>query len=185
MDVSDEISVKKLFNLIRTEQSRLDILINNAGSASMNHFLLTPLSTVENLFKVNFIGTFLFTREAAKLMSKNKFGRIINFSTVAVPLRLEGEAVYAALKASIVNLTETLSKELSIYGITVNCIGPTPINTDLIKSVPKNKIQELINTQSIKRVGDFNDIINVINFYISPESNFITGQTIYLGGIIK
>jgi 3-oxoacyl-[acyl-carrier protein] reductase len=185
MDVSNENDVKVLFHNIKKNSLKLDILINNAGAASMNHFLLTPLSTVERLFKVNFIGTFLFSREAAKLMGKNKFGRIINFSTVAVPLRLEGEAVYGAIKSAIVNITETLSKELAIYGITVNAIGPTPIYTDLIKTIPEKKINELINKQSIKRLGTFDDVINVIEFFIKPSSNYITGQTIYLGGILN
>lgn len=185
LDVSDEHAVKNLFFDIRKNYARLDVLINNAGIASMNHFLLTPLVTVEKIFKVNFIGTFLFSREAAKLMSKNKTGRIINFSTVAVPLRLEGEAIYGAIKASVVNLTETLSKEVAHLGITVNAIGPTPVKTDLIKAVPEVKIQKLLDQQSLKRLGIFEDIINVIEFFIKPESNFITGQTIYLGGIIK
>ena len=116
-------------------------------------------------------------------MQINKFGRIINFSTVAVPLSIEGEAVYASSKAAVNSLTKILSKELATYGITVNIIGPTPVETDLIKSVPKDKINNIINMQAIKRFGDFSDIVNVINFYIKEESNFITGQEIYLGGV--
>ena len=70
-------------------------------------------------------------------------------------------------------------------GVTVNLIGPTPIQTDLIKAVPKVKIDELLSQQAIKRLGEFEDVINVIDFYIKKESNFITGQTIYLGGVFK
>ena len=183
LDVSDELPVKKMFSFVRKEFKKIDFLINNAGLASMNHFILTPTSSFDKLTNTNFKGTFLFTREASKLMIKNKFGRIINFSTVASPLNLEGEAVYASTKAAVEKLTRITARELGSFGITVNAIGPTPIQTDLIKAVPKNKIQELLNSQSIKRLGEFNDLINVIDFLLRKESNFITGQIIYLGGV--
>jgi 3-oxoacyl-[acyl-carrier protein] reductase len=185
LDVSDEKEVNDLFVNIRKEYGRLDVLINNAGLASMNHTILTPLGTVNKLFDTNFKGTFLFSRQAVKLMKKNYFGRIINFSTVAVPLNLEGEAIYAATKSAIEQFTKVFSKEIASLGITINTIGPTPVETDLIKAVPKNKLEELIAQQAIKRLGNFDDIINVINFYIDTKSNFITGQTIYLGGVFK
>ena len=185
LDVSDEKKVNEMFINIRRLHGRLDVLINNAGIASMNHSLLTPLCTVTKLFDTNFTGTFLFSRQAVKLMKKNNFGRIINFSTVAVPLNLEGEAIYAASKSAVEQFTKVFSKEVASMGITVNTIGPTPIETDLIKTVPKNKIEELLSHQAIKRLGYFEDIINVINFYIDKNSNFITGQTLYLGGIFK
>ena len=118
-------------------------------------------------------------------MQKNKFGRIINFSTVAVPLNLEGEAIYASSKCAVEQFTKIFSKEVSSMGVTVNLIGPTPIQTDLIKAVPKVKIDDLLEQQAIKRLGEFEDVINVIDFYIKKESNFITGQTIYLGGVFK
>jgi 3-oxoacyl-[acyl-carrier protein] reductase len=185
LDVSDEQQVNNLFMQIRKKFGRLDILINNAGMASMNHTLLTPLSTVNKLFDTNFVGTFLFSRQAVKLMKKNNFGRIVNFSTVAVPLNVEGEAIYAASKSAIEQFTKIFAKEIASMGITANSIGPTPIETDLIKAVPKNKIEELLKQQAIKRLGDFNDVINVVDFYISSNSGFITGQTIYLGGVFK
>ena len=149
----------------------------------MNHVLLTPLETVRKVFSTNFIGTFLLCREAAKLMKNNRYGRIVNFATVAVPLKLKGEAAYSSSKASVINLTQVLAKELAEYNITVNIVGPTPVKTDLIGSVPKEKINDLINSQAIQRFGEFRDIANVIDFYIKPESDFVTGQVIYLGGV--
>jgi 3-oxoacyl-[acyl-carrier protein] reductase len=184
-DISNEEDVVNMFKDIRKTYKRLDILINNAGLASLNHSLLTPINTVNKLFDTNFFGTFLCSRQAVKIMQKNKFGRIINFSTVAVPLNLEGEAIYASSKCAVEQFTKIFAKEIASMGITVNLIGPTPIQTDLIKAVPKTKIDELLNQQAIKRMGEFEDIINVINFYIKQESNFITGQTIYLGGVFK
>ena len=183
LDVCNEKDVVKMVRAVKKEFERIDILLNNAGIASMNHFLTTPYQTVQNIFNTNFFGTFLFSREVSKVMMRQKFGRIVNYTTVASALRLEGEAIYAASKGAIENFTQTISKEVAPYNITVNAIGPTPVETDLIKAVPKDKIADLLDKQAIKRFGTFEDIKNVIDFFIDDKSNFITGQIIYLGGI--
>lgn len=183
LDVSDEKSVIKMVRATKKEFGRIDILLNNAGIASMNHFLTTSFQTVQNMFATNFFGTFIFSREVSKVMMKQKFGRIVNYTTVASALRLDGEAIYAASKSAIENFTQTIAKEVAPYGITVNAIGPTPVETDLIKAVPKNKIEELLEKQAIKRFGNLEDIKNVIDFFIDKKSDFITGQIIYLGGV--
>lgn len=183
LDVADEKKVKQMFSIIRKQYGKLDVLINNAGMASMNHALLTPLDTIHKVLNTNVVGTFLFCREAAKLMQRHRYGRIVNFATVATRLKLEGEAIYAASKASVISLTETLSKEFAEWGITVNAIGPTPVETDLIRSVTHEKLERLLNRQAIPRFAEFKDISNVIDFFIRPESNFITGQVLYLGGV--
>lgn len=183
-DVTDEKGALRLFAHIRKTYGRLDCLMNNAGIASMNHSMLTPVDTVRRVFDTNVIGTFLFSREAAKLMKAGGFGRIVNFATVATPLRLEGEAAYAASKAAVVSLTEVLAKELAPFGITVNSVGPTPVETDLIRSVPKDKMDRLLARQAIPRFGTFDDVVNAIDFFVRRESGFVTGQTIYLGGVM-
>ena len=182
-DVSDEKAVLQIFSGIRKEYGKLDNLINNAGIASMNHTILTPLSSVHSVLNTNVVGTFLFCREAAKLMQKNKYGRIVNFATVATPLKLEGEALYAASKAAVVTLTQILAREFADLGITVNAVGPTPIKTDLIRGVPQAKMDSLLSRQAIREYGTFEDVSNVIDFYLMPESRFVTGQVIYLGGV--
>lgn len=182
-DVANESDVRKVFSFIRKTFGSLDILINNAGIASMNHIMLTPKSTIDNILGTNVIGTFLFCREAAKMMAKHNYGRIVNFTTVATPLKLEGEAIYAASKAAVHSLTEVIARELAPLNITVNCVGPTPVDTDLIKAVPQEKMERLINRQAIPRKGTTDDIINVINFFINDKSDFITGQNIFLGGV--
>jgi 3-oxoacyl-[acyl-carrier protein] reductase len=183
LDVCDEPKVKRLMTDIRKDAGRLDVLINNAGVASMNAALLTPLTTVQRILNTNVVGTFLFCREAARLMMINKYGRIVNFTTVATPLRLEGEAIYAASKAAVITLTQVLAREFAPFNITVNAIGPTPIDTDLIRSVPAQKISELLRRQAIPRKGELGDVTNAIDFFIRPESNFVTGQVLFLGGI--
>jgi 3-oxoacyl-[acyl-carrier protein] reductase len=182
-DVSDESQVKAVISAIRNRYGRLDIAINNAGVAAMNHVLLTPIATVDRIMRTNFYGTFLVCRESAKLMMKRRTGRIVNISTVAVPLQLEGEAVYAASKSAIESFTQILARELAEFGITCNVVGLPPIETDLIRSVPKDRIDRVIDSLVIKRMGRFEDVANVIDFFVRPESEYVTGQTIYLGGI--
>ncbi|MBA3247877.1 MAG: SDR family oxidoreductase [Pyrinomonadaceae bacterium] len=183
LEVADEAAVKQMFLDVSRNFGRVDVLLNNAGIASMNHFLLTPLATAQRLVNTNFLGTFLFCREAAKLMRRHRSGRIVNFTTVATPLDLEGEAIYAATKAAVESLTRVLARELAAFNVTVNAVGPTPVKTDLTRSVPQEKLDALIARQAIQRYGELRDILNVVDFFIRPASDFITAQVIYLGGV--
>jgi len=182
-DLNDEAAATGLVRKVLNHFGRFDILINNAGIASLNHLMLTPTETVSKVIHTNFIVPFILIREAAKVMSRNKNGRIINFTTVAAAMNLEGEAAYAASKAALESLTRIAGYELGPLGITVNAIGPSPIDTALIRTVEAEKIEKIISTQAIKRKTFIEDITNVIDFFISPSSSFITGQIIYLGGI--
>lgn len=181
-DVTDAGDVRSLMTQIRKQHKRLDVLVNNAGAAAMNHALLTPDSTVKKVFDLNFAAVFALCREAARLLRRAEHGRIVNMSTVAVPLAIEGEAVYAASKAALESLTRVLSRELAPLGITCDVVGPTPIETDLIRGVPKDKIDAIVERLAVKRLGTFEDVANVVRFFVSPESDYVTGQTIYLGG---
>lgn len=182
-DVSDERQVLMLLGHVRCTYGRLDVCINNAGIASMNHALLVPAATLRRVLGINVQGTFLVARESAKLMQKRKHGRIVNFTTIAVPMRLEGEAVYAASKGAVETLTRVLAREFAPMGITVNAVGPTPIDTDLIRNVPAATIQKLVDRLAIPRKGEPADVMNVVEFLIRAESSAITGQVIYLGGM--
>lgn len=183
LDVSDENAVVQMARALKSDFGVVDALLNNAGIASMNHSLLTPAATVNQILQTNVVGTFLFCREIAKLMRNSGSGRIVNFTTVAHPLNLEGEAIYAASKAAVESLTRILARELADLKITVNAVGPTPIETDLIRGVPEAKMEALLARQALSRMGTVDDVINTVDFYLRPESDFITGQVIYLGGV--
>lgn len=181
-EVQDDLKVVKMVKEVAKKFNGIDALINNAGIASMNHLMITPVETVKKVFDTNFLGSFIFLREVSKIMKHKNYGRIVNFSTIAKPLNLEGELVYASSKAAIETMTKIAARELSKFNITVNALGPTPIPTDLIKNVPKNKMDALLQRQVINRFCSIEDILNVVDFFISEKSSFITSQIVYLGG---
>lgn len=185
VDLSNEDEINKFAHSIKKQFGSLDVLINNAGIASMNHFMFTPLETAKKVMTTNFFAPFAMTRACVGLLKKSKTPRIINFSTVAVPFNLDGELAYVASKSAVESMTKILAKELAQFKITVNAVGPTPVKTFLTAKVPEHKINALLDRQAIKRFGEFEDIGNVIDFYIQPSSEFITGQIIYLGGVNK
>jgi 3-oxoacyl-[acyl-carrier protein] reductase len=182
-DVTSEPAIRDVFKAIQREHGRLDITINNAGIASMNHSLLTPLASVERILATNVTGTFLVSRESAKIMQRRRFGRIVNLTTVAVPMRLAGEAVYAASKGAVEMLTRVMAHELGEFGITCNAVGPSPVDTDLIRGVPADKIDQITQRLAVKRHGRYEDVAHVIDFFVHPESGYVTGQVLYLGGV--
>lgn len=182
-DVTDEQAVVTLMNHVRDSIGGLDALVNNAGVARMLPLALTPADAARRIMEVNFLGSFLVMHGALRLLRKSTAGRIVNLSSVAVPLRLEGEAVYASAKAAVEMLTRTAAKELGPMGITCNAIGPAPIRTDLIANVPDEKLNALIAQQSIRRWTTPEDVFNVVDFFLRPESGMVTGQVVYLGGI--
>jgi 3-oxoacyl-[acyl-carrier protein] reductase len=183
LDVADEKSVRAMIADVTKRHGRIDALLNNAAIASMNHVLLTPAKTANRMMEVNVTGTMLFCRDAAKVMMRRKYGRIVNFTTIVAPIALAGEAIYAASKAAVVTFTRILAFELGQWGVTCNSFGATPIMTDMIKGVPKDKVDAVVNNLAIKRLGTHADCANVCDFFISPASDNITGQVIYLGGV--
>jgi len=182
LDIADETAACALLREVRRGHGGLDVLINNAALASMSHSLMTAASAARDMLEVNVLGTFVLSREAAKLMRTSGGGRIINFTSVAVPLKLEGEAVYAASKAAVESLTQILAREFAPFEVTVNAVGPCPVDTAMTRGVPDAKLQALLERQALPRPATMQDVANVIDFLIQPESRMVTGQTIYLGG---
>lgn len=185
VDVRDEKQINDFAKQVRKSYGRIDALINNAGIAAMNHFMMTPIDTARRLMEVNYLGSLTCIRAFVSMLKKAEHPRVVNFSTVAVPFYLEGEMAYSSSKAAVESMTKVLAKELAGFHITLNAVGPTPVQTDLIAKVPEEKLNKILDLQAIHRFSEFDDIINVIDFYLKPESDFITGQVIYLGGVYR
>ncbi len=182
LDVAHESSVKEVFADVRRRFDGLDVLINNAGAASMNAFVLTPLTTIRRVLDTNFLGAAIFSHGAIRLLRRSTAGRIVNLTSIAVPLRLEGEAVYAASKSALETFTRILAREIGSLGITCNAVGPSVIRTQLTQGVPPEKLERLIQGQAVRREATPADVANVIDFFVRPESGLVTGQVVYLGG---
>ena len=181
-DVSDPAAVRALYVEIRRRFGRLDVLINNAGAAAMNPVALTPAESAQGVMASNFLSTFLMTHAAVRLLRHSEAGRIVNFTTVAVPWRLDGEAIYAASKSAVETFTRVVAREVGPLGITCNAVGPSPVRTRLTSSVPADKMEQLIARQAIRRWAEPDDVSNVVDFFLQPSSGMVTGQVVYLGG---
>lgn len=181
-DVASESDVSAMMKAIRAAHGGIDVLINNAGAASMNAFALTPPASVRSILDTNVIGPMLVTHGAIRLLRGASHGRIVNLTTVAVPMRLAGEAVYAASKAALEIFTRVLAKEVGPMGITCNAVGPSAIPTKLTEGVPQDKRDRLLAQQSVPIEATPADVANVVDFFLRPESRLVTGQVVYLGG---
>ncbi len=142
VDVTDEAAVRAAVATIAAA-GRIDLLVNNAGAASMNALLLTPGETAERLMRVNYLGTFHCLQAVGKVMVRQRAGRIVNLTTVAVPLSLEGEAAYVASKAAVEALTKVAAKELAGSGVSVSAVGFGPIDTALTRAVPRDRLEAI------------------------------------------
>jgi len=145
-----------------------------------------PIKNAVEMVNVNLLGAFFVSRESAKLMRKSDYGRIINISSMAVSLEPAGDSIYAATKAGIQTLANVMSKEFSLMNVTCNTLAISAIKTDMLRQhtpVAQEKIKGIINDLPIPRMAKIDDILNVIDFYCSARSSYITGQMIYLGGL--
>ena len=142
VDVTDEAAVRTKVAAVAAA-GRIDVLINNAGSAALNAFLLTPGKVAEDLMRVNYLGTFHCLQAVGKVMIRQRGGLVINLTTVAVPLSLEGEAAYVASKAAVEALTKVAAKELASQGVRVIALGLGPVDTKLTRAVPKAALAKI------------------------------------------
>lgn len=181
VDVADEAAVRAAVAVVAAS-GRIDLLVNNAGAASMNALLLTPAEIADRLMRVNYLGTFHCLQAAGKVMVRQRAGRVINVTTVAVPLALEGEAAYVASKAAVEALTRVAAKEFAPYGVIVSALGFGPIDTDLTRAVPRAALAG-INAAIGRPQGT--TMPQAVDFILGrlASADFKSGSVEYLGQI--
>ena len=183
-DITEEKQVKEMLRDIKKNNGYIDILINNAGvNLTLQPTMLVSYQNALKTVEINLLGTFLMCREVARLMMKNSFGRIINFSSMAVKHEVEGEAIYTASKAAIISFTRVLAKEVYPLGITCNVVSPSAIDTDLMNGIKEDALNNVLLRNAVKSKGKMEDVSNTVDWLIKPESDAITGQVVYLGGV--
>jgi 3-oxoacyl-[acyl-carrier protein] reductase len=179
--VADPVSVAEALKPYRRD-ANVYALINAAGIASMNLVVTTPPDTVRRIIETNLLGTIFCCQQIAPALIKRGNGRIINFSTLGVPLAIKGEAIYVASKAGVEGFTRVFARELAPHGVTVNAIAPGPIETALIAKVPKEKVAAVVSQQIIPKQGTPQDVWNIVSMLLSAESSMVSGQTLHVGG---
>jgi 3-oxoacyl-[acyl-carrier protein] reductase len=182
-DVADFADVEAAFRIVRTEaKDSFFGLVNAAGIASMNLVMMTPPETMVKIIGVNLLGSMYCSQQGGKLLARRRFGRIINFSTIAVPLALKGEAVYAASKAGVETFSRAFAREMGDHGVTVNCIAPGPIDTALIAKVPAASIERIVSQQIITRKAVPDDVWDTVSLLLGPAAGMVTGEVLHIGG---
>ena len=183
IDVTDFKSIKNLSDEIRLSGRKVTAVINAAGIASMNLALMANPLTSINLVNVNFLGTVYSCQAFASLLVRNGGGSVINFSTIAVALHLEGESIYAATKAAVESYSKTVAKELSKFNIRVNCIAPGPIKTELLRGVTQEQINKIVKAQIITNQFEKDDVVDLVDLLLDSKAKSLTGQVFHVGGV--
>ncbi len=181
-DVSRKEDVDKVFSKITEELGRLDILINNAGITRDNLLMRMSEEDWDEVIRINLKSVFLCSKAAFRLMRKNRWGRIVNISSIVGIIGNAGQANYAASKAGIIGVTKSLAKEFASSGILVNAVAPGFIVTDMTSKLTDKVKETFLSMIPLKRFGEPEDIANVVAFLVSDEASYITGQVISVNG---
>ncbi|WP_342451263.1 SDR family NAD(P)-dependent oxidoreductase [Piscinibacter koreensis] len=182
-DVADAAAVNALFASLRTAGTAPDIVVNNAAVLTSQYAMIMPASAAEAMLAVNLLAPFLVSREAAKLMRKKKWGRIINIGSMAASLEPAGDSVYAACKTGLSTLANVMAKEFAPMNVTCNTLAITAFETDMLRQLPRDKIDAVIAGLPLPRYATADDILNVVDFFASERSSYVTAQTLFLGGV--
>lgn len=181
-DVASMESVTSMVNAVMEKWGRVDVLVNNAGQTADGLLMRMSEEDFDKIISVNLKGTFNCVKAVTSIMMKQRYGRIVNLSSVVGVTGNAGQANYAASKAGIIGFTKSVAKELASRGITANCVAPGYVETDMTE-VLSDKIKEAILAQiPMKRCADPKEIACVIGFLVSEKANYITGQVINVDG---
>lgn len=183
VDVGKAKEVQDAFRQVSKISPHVHIVVNNAAVLTSQYSMIMPAANAQAMVETNLLGTFFVSREAAKLMRAAKTGRIINIGSMAASLEPMGDSIYAACKAGVSTLANVMAKEFSGFNVTCNTLGITAIETDMLNQLPRDKIDAIIKALPVPRYAVEDDIFNVIDFFASDRSSYITAQTVFLGGI--
>lgn len=182
LDVTSRNDVKNCFDELKSKNLLPDILINNAGITADQLFLRMSDDDWDNVINTNLTGTFNLTKIFLKNMIKNKFGRIINISSISGLMGNPGQVNYSSSKAALNGFTKSLAKEVGSRNITVNCVAPGFIDTDMTSYIGENERNEILKKIPLNKFGSPEDISKLVMFLMSDEASYITGQTISIDG---
>lgn len=182
VNVASETEVFDFFKTIVGETGRIDVLVNNAGIAKDGLLLRMKEKSWDDVINVNLKGTFHCIKAAARTMIKQRYGRIINITSIAGVAGNPGQANYSASKAGVIGLTKTAAKELASRKITVNAIAPGFIKTDMTATLSENTEAEIISQIPLGRSGTPEDVAGAVVFLASDSAAYITGQVIHVNG---
>ncbi|GAV23690.1 3-oxoacyl-[acyl-carrier-protein] reductase [Carboxydothermus pertinax] len=181
-DVSQKDEVERIFSELISAFGRVDIVVNNAGITKDKLLLRMTYDDFDSVIKTNLYSTYLVTQAAAKIMLKQRYGRIINISSIVGIKGNAGQANYAASKAAIIGFTKAVALELASRGITVNAVAPGYIKTDMTENLDEKVKETLINAIPVERLGTTDDVASTVLFLASDGAGYITGQTIIVDG---
>jgi 3-oxoacyl-[acyl-carrier protein] reductase len=182
LDVTNSVEVEALFKKIMAERGRLDILVNNAGITKDGLMMRMKDSDWDSVLDTNLKGSFLCLREASKIMTRARYGRIVNISSVVGEMGNPGQINYCASKAGLFGLTKSAARELAKRNITVNAVAPGFIETDMTATLPEKSREALVQNIPMERLGSVEDIANAVFFLVSPQAGYITGQVLSVNG---
>jgi 3-oxoacyl-[acyl-carrier protein] reductase len=183
LDLADEVSIKAAIKEIaQLTGNRVDVLVNNAGTASGGLFQMTPIAEMRRVFEVNFFGQILLTQGLSRLMARRRVGSIINIASTAADIADSGTLVYGASKAALARAARSMATELGAFGVRVNAISPGVTKTDMFDLMEPEARERLINSAALKRAAEPADIANVALFLASDLSGFVSGQVLRVDG---